>query len=250
MKTDKELLQEIAILKAEIDGYRPFNDFVVKQLKDYYRIGLTYTSNAIEGNTLTESETKVIIEDGLTIGGKSLREHFEVVGHAKAYDHIYSLLNKNISEEDVLFLHRLFFQQIDMENAGRYRRQNVIITGTDFLPPDYIDIPGLMTRHIKNLHRIPVETHPLECASDLHAEFESIHPFIDGNGRIGRLLLSILTIKYGYCPVIIPPIRRAEYIMAMQKSNKGELIKLRAFIFSVIHEEMKSLIRVVKSLSA
>lgn len=248
MKTDKELLQEIAILKAEIDSYRPFNDYVVKQLKDYYRIGLTYTSNAIEGNTLTESETKVIIEDGLTIGGKSLREHFEVVGHAKAYDHIYLLLNKNISEEDVFYLHRLFFQQIDMENAGRYRQQNVIITGTDFLPPDYNEIPDLMTRHIINLNRMPEEKHPLEWASDLHAEFESMHPFIDGNGRIGRLLLSILTIKYGYCPVIIPPIRRAEYIMAMQKSNKGELIKLRAFIFSVIHEEMKSLIRVVESL--
>lgn len=249
MKTDKEILQEVDLLKADIDACRPFKEFVVKQLKDYYRIGLTYTSNAIEGNTLTESETKVIIEDGLTIGGKPLREHFEVVGHAKAYDHIYSLLNKNISEEDVLYLHRLFFLQIDIENAGRYRLQNVIITGTDFLPPDYNDIPNLMTRHINNLNRIPGENHPLEWASDLHAEFESIHPFIDGNGRIGRLLLSILTMKYGYAPVIIPPVRRAEYIIALQKANKGELIKLRTFIFSVLHEEMKSLKRVLKSLT-
>lgn len=248
MKTDKELLQEIDILKAEIDGCRPFNAVVVQQLKDYYRIGLTYTSNAIEGNTLTESETKVIIEDGLTIGGKSLREHFEVMGHAKAYDHIYSLLNKNIMEEEVLFLHRLFFLQIDMENAGKYRKQNVIITGTDFLPSDYNDIPNLMTRHITNLNRMREDKHPLEWASDLHAEFESIHPFIDGNGRIGRLLLSILTMKNGYCPVIIPPVRRAEYIMAMQKANKGELIRLRTFILSVIYEEMKSLKRVVESL--
>src|SRR3990167_7891891 len=134
---DKEGLERVDAIKSVLDSYRPFPEHVVQQLRDYYRIGLTYTSNAIEGNTLTESETKVIIEDGLTIGGKSLREHFEVVGHAKAYDHIYLLLNQNIMEEEVLFLHRLFFLQIDMKNAGKYRKQNVIITGTDFLPPDY-----------------------------------------------------------------------------------------------------------------
>ena len=85
-------------------------------------------------------------------------------------------------------------------------------------------------------------------ASDLHAEFEAIHPFIDGNGRIGRLLLSILTMKNGYCPVIIPPIRRSEYITAMKTSNKGDLITLRIFILSVLYEEMKSLKKVVESL--
>ena len=236
-------------LKSALDSHRPFSAHVVKQLKDYYRIGLTYTSNAIEGNTLTESETKVVIEDGLTIGGKSLREHYEVLGHAKAYDHIYSLLDRTITEEDVLSLHKLFFKQIDSENAGRYRQRNVIITGTDYLPPDYHDVPELMKKYIANFNRIDSDKHSLELASDLHAEFESIHPFIDGNGRIGRLLLSILTMKNGYCPVIIPPIRRSEYITAMKKSNKGDLITLRVFILSIIYEEMKSLKKVVESLT-
>jgi len=241
-------LNKIASLKSSLDSHRPFSDHVVKQLKDYYRIGLTYTSNAIEGNTLTESETKVVIEDGLTIGGKSLREHYEVLGHAKAYDHTYSLLDRAITEEDVLFLHKLFFEQIDSENAGRYRQRNLIITGTDYLPPDYHEVPELMKKYIQNLNGVNGDKHPLEMASDLHAEFEAIHPFIDGNGRIGRLLLSILTMKKGYCPVIIPPIRRAEYITAMRKSNKGDLITLRIFILSVIYEEMKSLKKVVESL--
>lgn len=243
-----DILYNLSSLKATLDSYRPFPDHVVKQLKDYYRIGLTYTSNAIEGNTLTESETKVVIEDGLTIGGKSVREHNEVLGHAKAYDHIYSLLDRAITEEDVLHLHKLFFEQIDSENAGSYRQRNVIITGTDYLPPDYHKVPKLMKKYIQNLNRVDSDKHPLEMASDIHAEFEAIHPFIDGNGRIGRLLLSILTMKNGYCPVIIPPIRRAAYITAMRKSNKGDLISLRIFILSVIYEEMKSLKKVVESL--
>ncbi len=243
-----DILNNLSPLKSALDGYRPFSEHVVKQLRDYYRIGLTYTSNAIEGNTLTESETKVVIEDGLTIGGKSLREHYEAIGHAKAYDQIYSLLDKPVSEEDILFLHKLFFEQIDSGNAGRYRKKNVIITGTDYLPPDYQRVPALMKKHIENLNRDVKDKHPLEHASDLHAEFESIHPFADGNGRIGRLLLSVLAMKYGYCPVIIPSIRRAEYIAAMQKSNKGDLNNLRALVLSVVYEEMKSLKRLVESL--
>ena len=246
--TNKNILNKIDTIKSALDGYRPFSDHVVKQLRDYYRIGLTYTSNAIEGSTLTESETKVIIEDGLTIGGKSLREHHEAIGHAKAYDHIHSLLDKDISEEDVLHLHKLFFQQIDIENAGRYRLKNVIITGTDYMPPDYSDVSKLMKNYIADLNRAAKDKHPLENASDLHAEFESIHPFIDGNGRIGRLLLSILTMKNGYCPVIVPPIRRAEYISALQKTNTGDLNSLRGLILNVIYEEMKSLKRILESL--
>ncbi|MDP2279265.1 MAG: Fic family protein, partial [Nitrospirota bacterium] len=194
-----DILDKISSLKSALDGYRPFSEHVVKQLKDYYRIGLTYTSNAIEGNTLTESETKVIIEDGITIGGKSLREHYEAIGHAKAYDHIYPMLEKPVSEDDVLLLHKLFFGQIDSENAGSYRKKNAIITGTDYLPPDYQKVPELMKRHIENLNKDVKDKHPLEQASDLHAEFESIHLFTDGNGRIGRLLLSIFCMKNGYC---------------------------------------------------
>lgn len=247
-KSNTDILQKIDAIKSDIDRYRPFSDHVVKQLKDYYRIGLTYSSNAIEGNTLTESETKVVIEDGLTIGGKSIREHQEAIGHAKAYDHIYSLLDRDISREDILKLHELFFLQIDPDNAGIYRNQNVIITGTDYLPPDHHEVPELMKKHIEKLNVSPDNKHPLEWDCDLHADFESIHPFMDGNGRIGRLLLSILALKNGYCPVIIPPIRRAEYISALQKTDKGNLSELRVVIFSVVHEEMKSLKRLLESL--
>lgn len=245
----EDILNKTDFLKSVLDSYRPFSDHVVKQLKDYYRIGLTYTSNAIEGNTLTESETKVVIEDGITIGGKSLREHYEAIGHAKAYDHIYTMFDKPVTEESIQFLHKLFFEQIDSTNAGIYRKKNVIITGTDFLPPDHQKVPEMMKKHISNINQDVKNKHPLEWASYLHTEFESIHPFIDGNGRIGRLLLSIFTMKNSYSPVIIPPIKRAEYISAMRESNKGNLTPLRGLIISIVYEEMKSLKRLIETLA-
>jgi len=248
IKEIEDAIDKIEIIKSVLDGYRPFSDHVVKQLKDYYRIGLTYSSNAIEGNTLTESETKVVIEDGITIGGKSLREHYEAIGHAKAYDHIYPMIDKPLTEDNILFLHKLFYEQIDPKNAGSYRKKNVIITGTDFLPPDHQKISELMKKHIKNINQKIKNRHPLERASDLHAEFESIHPFIDGNGRIGRLLLSIFTMKNNYSPVIIPPIRRLEYISAMREANKENLAPLRSLIISIVYEEMKSLKRLIENL--
>ncbi len=245
---NKDILNKIDGIKCDLDTYRPFSAHVAGQLRDYYRIGLTFTSNAIEGNTLTESETKVVIEDGITIGGKSLREHLEALGHAKAYDQIHSLLEQDIPEKDILHLHSLLMREITPDEAGSYRGNNVIITGTDYLPPDHTEVPQLMKELIGRLNS-PSEKHPLEWASDLHAEFESIHPFTDGNGRIGRLILSIMAMKNGYCPVIIPPARRAEYITAMQKANKGDLSLLRALIISVILEEIKSLKRLLESLT-
>src|SRR5574344_972815 len=96
--------------KARLDAYRPLPTATLKSLRDYYRIGLTYTSNALEGNSLTESETKIVIEDGLTIGGKPFRDACEAVGHARAYDHVYDLLRqKRIAEDDILQLHAFFY---------------------------------------------------------------------------------------------------------------------------------------------
>src|ERR1700733_8799321 len=129
----KDRIADIDKIKNEIEQYRPLPPVIIPMLKEYFRIGLTYTSNALEGNSLTETETKVILEDGLTIGGKSLREHFEVIGHSRAYDFMWKLAaNNQISEQDILQLHYLFYNQIDPANAGKYRTVNVIVTGTDF----------------------------------------------------------------------------------------------------------------------
>src|SRR5579863_4551125 len=124
-------IADIDKIRSEIDQYT-LPDYIKPMLKQYFRIGLTYSSNALEGNTLTETETKVIIEDGLTIGGKTLKEHFEVIGHSEAYDFMWSKAREDqiIFEQDILELHRLFYYRIDQENAGKYRTVSIIVTGT------------------------------------------------------------------------------------------------------------------------
>ena len=126
-------LKKIDIYKTELDKKRPFEGHLLEQIKNYYKIGLTYSSNALEGNTLTESETKVLLEDGLTVGGKPFKDFLETEGHAKAYDYMFSLINSNkITKENILEMHHLFYNSIDPKNAGKYRDIEVLITGSKY----------------------------------------------------------------------------------------------------------------------
>src|SRR6266568_3971689 len=155
-------------LQKKIQAHRPLDEYEVKQLKEYYRIGLTWSSNALEGNSLTESETKVVLEDGITIGGKPLKDHFEAIGHSEAFDLLYKLAaNSEVTEKDILGLHRLFYFRIDTESAGRYRERNVIITGTDFRPPQPSDVPQAMQDFMDSIPSLR-KLHPVEYAAMLH----------------------------------------------------------------------------------
>ena len=128
-----EILNKIDLFQKEVNALRPFEGEMLEQIKEYYRIGLTWTSNALEGNSLTESETKVLLEDGLTIGGKPLRDVYEAVDHAKAYDFMFTLMkSRRIDEPSILRLHELFYQNIEPAYAGRYRDIKVIITGSHY----------------------------------------------------------------------------------------------------------------------
>lgn len=167
---------DIDFLKAELDKFRPFDENKVKQLKEYYRISLTYTSNALEGNTLTETETKVIHEDGLTIGGHPIREIQETIGHSKAYDLLYNLIKTaEITEDNILELHRLFYEQIDPENAGRYRNKKVVITGTDYIPSAPDEHSKLMKDFCAQIPEPKAKLLPVEFAAWLHMTFVNIH---------------------------------------------------------------------------
>jgi Fic family protein len=217
------IYEQVDARKAAIDVRRPFEGEMLRQLKAYYRIGLTWTSNALEGNSLTEIETKVLLEDGLTVGGKPLRDTFEALGHAEAYDFMFTLLrNRRIAESDVLTMHRMFYKGIDEANAGRYRDVAVYVTGSRYPVSDVAKIADEMGSFFAWTDAERETMHPVEFAARLHKRFVFIHPFIDGNGRLARLLMNTALIQDGYMMAVIPPVLRREYISLLEQAHTDD----------------------------
>jgi len=237
------LLIKIEEYKAVIDTRRPLKKEEIKQLDDYFRIGLTYTSNALEGNTLTISETKVIIEDGITVGGKPLRDCYEATGHAKAYDFMIEIARGGslvFDEAIILNLHNLFYSSLDTENAGRYRTYQVLITGTEYVPPTADEVPSLMKAFVSKLNEKSPKLHPVMLAAFAHRRLVDIHPFVDGNGRTARLLMNLILINKGYQIVSIPPILRMEYIGALHAAQRDKNPSDKAFLQLIAECEIES----------
>jgi len=238
-----DIFKEIDSLQKEIDSYRPLNPDFLKQIKEYYKIGLTFSSNALEGNTLTESETKIVLEEGITIGGKPLKDHFEAVGHAEAYDFLYTLIHdKTVREKDIQQLHQLFYFRIDEKNAGKYRSSKIIITGSKYPVPKPSDLPLLMKELIPRIDQLRRENHPVKAAALAHKEFVFIHPFIDGNGRTARLLMNLILLQEKYPVSIIPPITRREYIDSLEQAHTDDQGFVH-FIARMVRETQKDYLR-------
>ena len=217
------MLNRIDKTKAQIAKLRPLAPQEARSLDAYFRIGLTYSSNALEGNTLTLTETKVLLEDGLTVGGKSIRDCTEAIGHAKAYDFMLEAarsLDFAFSEDMILQLHKLFYHGIEPEKSGTYRNVQVFITGTDYVPPAPDAVPELMKQLSLDIAERWSAVHPVRLAAFAHRKLVDIHPFEDGNGRTARLLMNLILINQGYQIVSIPPIRRPEYINALKAAQR------------------------------
>lgn len=244
----KNRIIEIDNLKKEIDYYRPLTTPILDRLRDYFRVGLTYSSNALEGNTLTETETKIILEDGFTIGGKTLKEHLEVVGHSNAYDFMLSKIDSdNFAEDDIRKLHYFFYYRIDQENAGIYRKVPVFVTGTDFAFPKPLEVPQRMKEFMQEVPLYKEKYHPVEYAALIHAKLVTIHPFVDGNGRTARLLMNLALLQSGYVLTIIPPIMRSTYISTIRHANKGATTPFLEFISEMVYESSKEYLRLIRS---
>ena len=218
-----EILRKIDLFQKEIHALRPMEGGMLEQIQDYYRVRLTWTSNALEGNSLTESETKVLLEDGLTVGGKPLRDVFEAVDHAKAYDYMFSVFReRRIDEQTVLKMHELFYQNIEPEYAGRYRDVRVLITGSQYPVAAPEKIQKEMDRLFEWVEKGREKYHPVEFAAQLHKRFVFIHPFKDGNGRVARLIMNLALIQDGYLPVIVPPILRGDYVSLLERAHRDD----------------------------
>jgi Fic family protein len=231
--TLSDKFQQVYKLKAWLDSFRPLPPIVVAELKKLYDVRFTYNSNAIEGNTLTQSETALVLESGITIGGKTLVEHLEVIGHKDAIDYIEQLAQCStaIGEWEIKQIHNLILRKIAPEEAGRYRQLDVKAAGTEYVyPPNYL-LNDLMTGFVSwlNSSEAAIE-HPIKFAAEAHLKFVSIHPFRDGNGRTGRLLMNLLLLRTGYPIVVIANQVRKSYIDAIvavqQQNNISPLLNL------------------------
>lgn len=214
---------ELTQLKKELDARRPLPDILIRNLEDWFRVELTYTSNALEGNTLSRRETALVIEKGLTVGGKTLIEHIEAKNHAEALDVIYTLAKikpKQLTEDDLLRVHAIILKNIEDDYAGRYRPIPVRISGSAVVLPNPKKVPDLMHDYMKWL-REEKHLHPVGLATEAHYRLVTIHPFIDGNGRTARLIMNLILIMHGYPPAIIRKIERLSYLNALEKAQLG-----------------------------
>ena len=216
--------QEIDVKKRQLDQARPLPANSVKSLLNHVLIDWTYNSNAIEGNTLTISETKVVLE-GMTVGGKTMREHLEVINHRDAITYLEEIVQKHerLTEWTIKSIHRLVLKGIQDDNAGVYRKENVLIGGASHRPPDHVAVQELMERFVETVETEWSTIHPIERAARVHAEFVKIHPFIDGNGRTSRLLMNYELMKAGFPPAVIKAIDRARYYDTLDLAHtKGD----------------------------
>ncbi len=207
-------------LKAKLDSFRPLPAEMVKNLHEDIIIRWTYHSNAIEGNTLTLQETKVVLE-GITIGGKTLREHFEVMNHREAILYIEQLVQQNepLSEWQIKSLHARVLKNSDTENAGRYRTINVLISGANHRPPAPMQLAQKMSEFMLWYATTAQTIHPVERATRVHADFVGIHPFSDGNGRTARLLMNLELMRSGFPPTIMAVEQRLDYYNALDLAH-------------------------------
>lgn len=221
------MFNEVDKKKALLDSKRPLNRDAVNNLKKYFDVELTYNSNAIEGNTLTITETKVILEDGLTIGkGKNLREHLEVINHKEAIDYIDDIVTSDIdiSERVIKDLHHIILKSIDNKNAGEYRNSNVLISGSEHRPVEHFLVAEKMRELIEWYNENKNTKHPIELAAEFYFKYVYIHPFIDGNGRSARLLMNLILMRNGYPITVIRTEDRDEYMKALENASvKGDI---------------------------
>lgn len=226
----------------KLNTLRPISSSLLEKLKERFEIEMTYNSNAIEGNTLTLKETYWVIQQGITVKGKPLKDHLEAKNHKEALDFLYELIeHKNastISEHLIKNFHSLVIQDIDKRIAGQYRNRDVFITGTDHKPPSSIEVPNQMHEMVKWAKSNIKKMNIVEFSAILHHQFVHIHPFEDGNGRTGRLLMNIFLMAYGFPLVIIRKNDRQKYYRVLAEADNGNYKPIVQFIAQAVLQSL------------
>jgi Fic family protein len=247
----KALLKRIDQKFQVLQSKRPLSVSLVRKLKDQFSLELTYNSNAIEGNKLTLKETYLVINDGMTVKGKSLRDHLEAKNHNEAIHFLDDLVEfqkrQTISEQLIRSLQHLIIKDIEDSEAGKYRTGNVLITGSKHKPPDAFEVPKLMHDFISWIKSNTNKLHPVELAALSHHKLVNIHPFIDGNGRTARLFMNLILMQKGYPMVIILKNDRQKYYRALEKADKGQFEDIEKFIAQAVERSMNIYLKAIQS---
>ena len=232
---DVFLLKRIEEKKKRLDTLRPLSKDAVTKLLEDIRLRHTYHSDAIEGNTLTLQETKLVLEEGVTIGGKPLKDHIEAKNDAEAFDFMIKLVNekKPLSQDIIQQIHEIVTKGL-LKESGKYRTENVRITGSKTTPPTYSKLVKIMQEYITNIQNLKL--HPIKMAAFIHHELVCIHPFLDGNGRVSRLITNLYLMKVGYPPIILNKEDRHKYYRVLQRADDGDLSPFAHFIAQAVHE--------------
>lgn len=235
IKIDDGILQNIDKKKKRIDTLRPISKEIEKKLLQDLKLKHTYHSIAIGGNKLTQNEVKRVIEDGIAIGGKSLKDHLEAKNDYDAFNMITENKRMKITGETIKRIHELVTRGI-MKDGGKYRTINMKITGGQTSTPDYNNLTQIMSEYIKNIRNVKLD--PIKKAAYIQHGLLRIHPFVDGNGRVARLLTNLYLIKQGYPPIIIKKEDTHKYYRVLQEADNGDLSSFATFIAIAANESL------------
>lgn len=240
--TDNQLIRKDVLARIDekmkrVNSMRPLSADAVNRLHEEMRLLHTYHSNAIEGNTLTLPETKLVLEEGITVGKKPLRDYFEAANGAKAFDLVEDIAKKKTPIDHVTIqrIHEVVTAGI-LEDAGRYRTGNVRITGASKTPPDWSKLVGLMDGLINEV--VQSKMGVIRTAAIFHHRFVEIHPFIDGNGRVARLLTNLYLIANGYPPIVLKAMEKKKYYRCLRAADLGYPAKFIDLIAKAVDESL------------
>ena len=240
----KSHIKRADICKETISNNRPFADENLKKISQFFRTSLTWSSNALEGFTYTIGETQTLLEYGVTIHGKSLKETLEVCGHAEAFDYMIELSKKRgLSLDDILHVHFLIYDKADSDSAGVYKKEQNFISGSNYTTIS----PGKVEEEMKKLEKWIADNyesmHPIVLAAETHRKLVYIHPFDNGNGRCARLCMNIILMQNGYLPCSVSPAMRLDYINALEAGRAGKKNAFIRFVAEAVTETQKDYMR-------
>ena len=244
MSLNYELLKQIDAKKKKLDSFRPLTPAQIKNLKRFFDVEFTYNSTVIEGNTLSLREARVVLLDGITIGGKAVHEHLEIINHKEAIDYIEQLAHKSIAEytrQDILSIHSIVLKNIDNKNVGRYREVPVYVKLKDGSIHRYCDPLKIIDEIDSFFSWLTQETseHSGLFAAEAHIRLVTVHPFTDGNGRTARLLMNLILLHYGFPPAIIKAKDRIAYLDAIEAwQQQNEKALFQNMLIEAINESL------------